>query len=469
VSAPTNVLVVGGGISGLVCAWRLRQQRLPVILFEGSSRFGGVIGAVEKSGFLFDLGPQSFTATAPLRALIEELDLAGELLFADPGAPRYILFRGKLQPVRPSPPALLRSPLLGWRTRLRLLTEPLRHASPPQDDESIAAFVRRKFGEDLLANLVAPFVSGVFAGDPEKLSLRSAFPGVHALEEQYGSVLRGAMKSRPRVPREKGRESSLGNFRRGMVTLPQALVQKLGEAAQSGVEILALQRSAGENPSEGFELSYRQGGMLRQLRASAVVVATPTDQASNLLQQIDPRFPEAFAQIEYAGVAQVSAGYRMAQIAEPLASQERGFGFLVPRAEGLRLLGTVFSSFLFPGRAPTQPEQMASFTSFLGGATDPQLCQQTEDRIAEIARTELAKVLRIGGPPVVENVWRSQRALPQYNLGHQRVVAALRQLCAEISGLFLAGNYLSGPSLGSCIEQSNQTAEAVAGRIATRA
>lgn len=414
----TAAAVIGGGISGLTCAWRLRQVGVPVILFERGPRFGGVIRTLEKGGFLFDIGPQSFTATPPLSALIQELGLADQLLFADAAAPRYILFRGKFVPVRPSPPALLRSPLLGWGTRLRLVTEPLRRGSPPDNDESIADFVRRKFGEDLLCNLVAPFVSGVFAGDPEKLSLRSAFPAAHLLEEKYGSVLRGAMKSRPKGPRKKGGESTLGNFRSGMATLPKSLAAKLGDAAQPETELLSLRRvEEGSRPA--FELCYRQDGVERQIRAASVIVATPTGHAANVLRELDPRFAETFAQIEYAGVAQISAGYRVEQIGEPLA-HSAGFGFLVPRTEGLRLLGTVFSSFLFPGRAPSEPTKMASFTSFLGGATDPQLCRETPERIADIAHTELAKVLKISGPPVVENVWSSERALPQYNLGHQK-------------------------------------------------
>ena len=151
-----------------------------------------------------------------------------------------------------------------------------------------------------------------------------------------------------------------------------------------------------------------------------------------------------------------------------LAEQPRGFGVLIPRTEGLRLLGIVFTSFLFAGRAPQQPEKMVSFTSFLGGATDPAICNRPEDTLAEIARTELSQVLGIAGPPVAEHVSRWERALPQYNLGHNRLVAGLKTLCAETPGVFLAGNYLTGPSLGGCIEQANTTANDVAEFLASR-
>ncbi len=216
----SKILVIGGGISGLACAWRLRQLDRPVLLLEGGPRFGGVIDTVAQNEFRFDIGPQSFTNTQALSELIDELGLGSELLQADPRAPRYILKNrrlvglgsellqadprapryilkgGRLVPAPLSPPHLLLTPLLGARTKLRIISEPFRQTRPPETDESVAAFVRRKFGADLLANLVAPFISGVWAGDPEKLSLASSFPSVRRLEERYGSVIRGAMKQR---------------------------------------------------------------------------------------------------------------------------------------------------------------------------------------------------------------------------------------------------------------------------------
>ena len=311
----TNVLVIGGGISGLACAWRLRQLGIPVQLLERAPRFGGVIGAVEKNGFFFDTGPQSFPATPTITALVEELGLGGELLRADPRAPRYIFLRGRLVPVPFSPPALLRSPLAGWRTKARLLSEPLRRARPPESDESVAAFVRRKFGQDLLTNLVAPFVSGVYAGDPEKLSLRSAFPALHQLEQEYGSVLRGAIKSR----RKRGAGTGEGdtgapascNFKRGITALVDALGHKLGPAARSGAEVAMIRGHAGITPTKstgGFAVACVEGGITQPLGASAIVIATPTSQAARLLAGVNPAFADVLLKIEYAGVAQVSRG-----------------------------------------------------------------------------------------------------------------------------------------------------------------
>ena len=187
-----QAIVIGGGISGLVCAARLRERGLRVALLEESARAGGVIESVARDQFLFEGGPQSFVTSPGLLELVAQLNLDAELVRANPRAPRYILLHGRLQPAPLAPPSLLTTGLLSARTKFQMFTEPLGHSHPPEPDESIADFVRRKFGGDLLNRLVAPFVSGVYAGDPERLSLRSAFPSLHEWEMKYGSVIRGA-------------------------------------------------------------------------------------------------------------------------------------------------------------------------------------------------------------------------------------------------------------------------------------
>jgi protoporphyrinogen/coproporphyrinogen III oxidase len=462
---PTSkkILVIGGGISGLACAWRLRQSRCDVLLLERSGRFGGVIDTVHQDGFLFDIGPQSFLNTPAVSSLVEELGAGGELVRADARAPRYILKQGRLIPAPLSPPQLLLSSLIGAKTKFRLLSEPLRKSKPPAEDESIAAFVRRKFGEDLLTNLVAPLISGVWAGDPERLSLASAFPSVHQLEERYGSVIRGAMKER----RQSGGRPALCNFRQGVATLTAALARRLADSIRAGAEVTAVRRSQGSH--HNFAVTYSYKGANHSLETAALVCAVPANEAARLLASIEPRYREILTQIEYVSVAQVAAGYRLEQITRPApGSSLNGFGFLVPRTEALRTLGTVWNSSLFPERVPQgadpqRAEKMASFTSFLGGALDPEISSASEAELAKVAHAELAPVLGITGFPAAQHVARWERALPQYNIGHGRVLSALQDLCASTSGVFLAGNYLAGPSIGSCIEQANTVAEA-AGR-----
>jgi oxygen-dependent protoporphyrinogen oxidase len=433
----------------LACAYRLKQAGIPVRVLEAGTRPGGVIATIERDGFRFDLGPQSFLSTEPLLKLIDALGLKDSLVQADPKASRYILSEGKLICAPMSPPGLLTTPLLGSRTKWRIYSEMAQRTQPPSDDESIAAFVRRKFGDELLEKMVGPFVSGVYAGDPEKLSLRSAFPKVHEFETTHGSVLRGAMKSRP--PKEEPR-NGLCSFREGMESLPRALGARLGEMFVTECSVAAVRRGKA-NGKPWFEIDIDRNNHRETISASAVVMAAPTETASKILQSLSDQFPLAFARIEYAPVAVVSAGYRREQFQKPV----NGFGVLIPRTENLHVLGTVFNSSLFPGRAP---DGMDCFTSFAGGATDAKLLDLSDDDLVQTICGEVARVLQITGQPTVTNLYRYARAIPQYNVGHSQIVASLGALTSAIPGLFLAGNYLSGPSVGACVDQANQTADA---------
>jgi oxygen-dependent protoporphyrinogen oxidase len=452
-SAKEAAVVIGGGISGLACAYRLRQLGVETTLLEADSRVGGLIGTAERDGFLFESGPQSFQGTPALLGLIRELGIEGELLKADSRAPRYILRHGRLHKVPMSPQAVLTSSLLGPGSRWKIVSEPLRMTRPPSDEETVAGFVRRKFGHEILEYLVAPFVSGVYAGDPEKLSLRAAFPTLEEWEREYGSIIRGAMKSRTAQasPKEKG-SPPLCSFRKGLGALAQALAERLGGTVRTGVRAEGLRR-ADTPSSSGYEIRTAQGGRSEALVARAVVLATPAYIASHLAATLSPPLAHTLSGIAYAPVAVVAAGYYAHQFTQP----PQGFGFLVPRSEKYHTLGTVWNSSLFPGRAP---HENVAITSFVGGATDPEIVAKTEEEIAAIVEAENARIMGITGPPLASAVWKHTKALPQYNLGHAHIVRAIRDAESGIPGLFFSGNYLEGPSLGKCVEQGFQTAEA---------
>jgi protoporphyrinogen/coproporphyrinogen III oxidase len=448
ISAP--VIVIGGGISGLACAFRLKQRGMPFLLLEQSNRFGGVIQSIQQDGFLFERGPQSFTLTAPLNELIEAVGLSGELLRAPSRMPRYIYVGGKLVAAPMSPFSLLTTSLLSASTKWKLLTEPLRRTHPPAEDESIASFVRRKFGASLLDNLAAPFVSGVYAGDPEQLSLRSAFPQVHEWEKNHGSLLRGAirkMRSRPKNPNAQ-KTRGICSLQRGVSSLFDALGTNLGDSARLGVGVDAVIRNDSAH-QERFEVrrTFSDTQRTESLAASAVICATETAPAGAMLAASSEQFAKSLARIPYAPIAVVSAGYRRGAVGRALD----GFGFLVPRKEGLRVLGCVWNSALFPGRAP---EGQVLLTSFAGGAVNPELCTWSEDRIASAVHEDISRVLNINERPVVQSVHVHQRAIPQYNLGHFRIMTELQWTCDATPGLYLAGNYLEGPSMGACVERS---------------
>jgi len=453
----TPVAIIGGGICGLACAYRLHQLGIPALLLESSEQVGGLIATVEKDGFLFESGPQSFQGTETLLKLINELGIEQDLQKANPKAPRYVLRHGRLEKVPMSPQAILGSSLISVSSRLKIVSEPLRRTKPPGEEESVANFVRRKFGHEILEYLVSPFVSGVYAGDPELLSLKAAFPTLEEWERQYGSVIRGAMKSRPEKGSRKG-PPPLCSFRQGMDKLTQAIADKLRGQAISGTRATSIRRASLASGTAQYEIRVVRGGQEETIAARAVVVATPAYVASHLLIEVSAPLAKSLSSIAYAPVAVVAAGYHTRQTAHPM----NGFGFLIPRAEKLRNLGTIWNSSLFPGRAP---EGMMSITSFIGGATDTEIVEKPEAEIAAIVHAENSKILGIEGPPAASVVWKHPRALPQYNLGHGHVVEAIRKAERETSGLFFSGNYLEGPSLGKCVEQAFAAAESVSSKL----
>jgi len=450
-----RIVVVGGGISGLACAWRLAQLGLPVLLLEQEARPGGVIRTVRQDGALFEAGPQSFLLTAPLYGLLREIGLEQDLLRANPRAPRYVYLGGKLNRVPMAPPGMVFTSLLSAGTKWRLVTEPFRTSTPPETDESISDFIRRKFGTDLLDHLVAPMVSGVYAGDPERLSLRSAFPALHEWEKQHGSVLRGMIKSlsgKKKKARAPAGAKGLVTLREGNASLPARLTESLGDAVSAGTRAVAVRR--GPEGGAAFELDCETKGGRETLSAAAVVVAAPAGVAARLLAPLVPAAAE-LGRIAYAPVAVVAGAYATEHLRRPLS----GFGFLVPRSERLRILGTVWNSSLFPGRAP---EEQTSLTSFVGGMTDPSAGSLPDEALFQTVESELRRILGVFGTPRSRFAQRWAQAIPQYNLGHAELV---RKVCAaleRVPGLVLAGSYLDGPAVGACVAAANRAAEQAA-------
>jgi len=451
-SESLQVVIVGGGISGLACAVRLRQLGVPVILLEASNRVGGLIGTSEQDGFLFESGPQSFQGTETLLGLIRELGIERELCQADPRAPRYVLRRGRLQKIPMSPQAILGTSLLGIGARWKVVSEAFRKTTPPSEDESIAAFVRRKFGHEILEYLVSPFVSGVYAGDPETLSLRAAFPTLNEWEREYGSVLRGAMKSRSDDPATRS-APPLCSFRRGIGSLPRSMGARLGDAAQTDACVEAIEPASAHN-LRGFRVAALRNNSRQVLDAQAVVMAAPAHVAAHLLALVAPHLAQKLSGIAYASLAVVATGYYKKQASAPLD----GFGVLIPRSERHRALGIVWNTSLFPGRAP---EGQMVLTSFIGGTTDPEIAKKPKEEIAAIVQKDHQKILGITGSPIASAIWVHHKALPQYNLGHGHIVQAIREAEQSVPGLYFAGNYLEGPSIGKCVERGFQVAESV--------
>jgi len=449
-----RVVIIGAGISGLACAYYLRSRHIPFLILEKSHRVGGLIDSEQDGGFLFESGPQSFRLTPPLKKIIDAAGLGDAVLKSDPRAPRFILHGGKLVLAPMSPVSLLFTSLLDTRAVFRVLGEPLRHTQPPMADESVAAFVRRKFGDQFLQNFVAPFVSGIFAGDPEKLSMRAAFPEVHEWESRHGSVLRGAIKSMKRAKKDDPAARGLCTLKRGNSSLAAGLGRLLEAEINLECGVASIAEAPQDKAPARFDIFFERAGELGCFSALAVIVATEAPSTAALLTEVAPEFAPVLQSIPYAPVAVVSLGYRRTALGEPLG----GFGFLAPRSEKVHTLGTVFNSSLFPHRAPADHVLV---TSFLGGTSEPQAVSWSDELLVDTAHAELARLLRISGRPTISRVTRYERAIPQYNLGHLQKVARLGESCRAHPGIFLAGNYLAGPALGACVEQAERVAAEV--------
>ncbi len=463
-----RVIVIGAGISGLACALRLHQSGIHVLVLEASDVAGGMIASFEKNGFLFEAGPQCPRFARPLWELVREAELEDEFVRSAPQTTRFILKGGELHEAPFSVGRFVSTRLVGASSKYRLLTEAVRRARPPDGEESLAEFVRRKFDDDVLAYLVDPFISAIYAGDIEKMGVESAFPFLARWERENGSVLRGAIRSsKPSVSgglqavsSPAGRKTldlaeslpRMGSFRTGLAALPQAIAGKLGDSISFGTRAESIEPAAANGDSgSGWRLRLSDG---EEVSASALVVTAPAYEAARLLQKAASKLSRMLAEVPYAPMAVVSSGYDRAQVRNPL----RGFGLMIPRREKLNTFFSVWNSSVFPGRAP---EGKVLMTAFTGGAANPAIVERDEAAIAQIVEGEMSTVLGIEGPPVERSVWKYPRALPQFNLGHARRIAAVREALEGLPGLYLAGNYLQGRSLGDCADLGSRTADKV--------
>ena len=450
----TDVIVIGGGISGLACAWGLQQRGIRVVLLEAAARPGGSIGTAREQGCLLEAGPNSALDTTPLIAqLLDELGIAGERISANAAARnRYILRDGRLTALPLSPPEFLRTSLFSTRAKLRLLCEPFIARNAPDVEESVAGFVRRRLGGEFLDYAINPFVAGVYAGDPEALSVRAAFPRLHELEQAHGSLILGYLlgaRARARNPEKSKQAAPMFAFRDGMQTLTDALARRLAQ-----VELAT--ETVGIAPGKtSYAVTASSGNAQRELRARAVVLATPAYAAAKLAMPFAPAAGAALAAIPYPPVAVVISAYRRDAIRHPLD----GFGVLVPQREERNTLGTIFSSSLFDNRAPPD---LALLTTFVGGMRQPELARLNESEIVAIVHAEHVAMLGARAHAKFVRVKRWARAIPQYTLGHLGRIATIEGAERNFPGMFFCANYRGGVAIGDCIKSADRAASQVA-------
>ncbi|MEP7211502.1 MAG: protoporphyrinogen oxidase [Acidobacteriota bacterium] len=442
-----RVCVIGGGISGLCVAYRLKKAGIDVTLFEKGQKAGGNITTEIRDGFLYEHGPNSALASRELLGLIDELGLTDEIAKIDPNSKkRFIIRDGKLVALPSGLGDFVRGKAFSGKAKLRLLKEPLVPGNS-SNGESVASFFERRLGKEVVDYAVDPFISGIYAGDPTQLSVKHAFPKLFDLEKNFGSLLKGALFSKKdktaRLP--KGTPRSV-TFKRGMQAMSDALAKQLGDSIRLGTAVTRIQR----NGDNGYTVASDQGEEV----FDAVVLSTPAGAASRLTAELDPPLSQVLGGVYYAPVSVVITGFK----SEHVGTDPAGFGFLVPGSEQRKVLGSLWTSSVFENRAP---DGHHIFTTFIGGSRNPALSERSGAELIVIALDELRQLMGTTGEPVLTAVKKWERAIPQYNIGYEKVIDAIEDSQKNNDGFYLCSNFYKGISVGDCVKNGIATAENV--------
>ncbi|GAB4366098.1 MAG: protoporphyrinogen oxidase [Deltaproteobacteria bacterium] len=460
----TRIVIVGAGISGLATAHYLLRDLAaagrsvePVIL-EAEKVPGGKMRTIVEEGFRMEWGPNGFLTNKPFTLdLVRELGIEDRLCpSSDLARKRFIYSGGTLHRLPETPPAFLSSKLLTLRGRLRVMAEPFAKGPPRGVDESLGDFARRRLGKEALEKLIDPMVTGIYAGDPDRMSLRSCFPLICELEEKYGGLVRGMISL--------ARERKKAGVRREMTAGPGGVLTSFDDGAQTLIEVLAERLAEGLHlgvSAHGVKyrdgrpiLSIREDGQNGEIDADVVLFATPAYAASEILRPLDGDLGDALAGIPYSPISVVALGYDKATLSHPLD----GFGFLIPRGERRQILGALWDSSVFPNRAP---EGKALIRAMVGGVRAPELAALPEKELLELTRTELAAIMGIDAEPALSRVFFHEKGIPQYLVGHGRLLDRIDERLAAHPGIFVNSNAYRGIALNDCVRESKTVAERI--------
>lgn len=442
-----SVVIVGAGISGLTTAYWLNKDGFDVKILESKSDAGGAMETIREKGFLVDFGPNSGLETTPLiRKIVDEVGLSNEMIYAnDSSNKRYILKNGELHTLPTSLPAFIRTKLFSPKAKFRVLAEPFIGKSDDGYYQSIAQFVRRRLGQEFLDYAIDPFVSGVFAGDPHKLSVKSAFPKLYRLEEVYGGLVKGLIKGakeRKKRAEQSKQSAKMFSFINGMQTFPKAIASKLSDKIVYECKVQSI-----ELRDNKWRLKYDKNGKIEEINSDYILSTIPVQNAAKVFSGLDNNFQQHSDNIYYPPVMVLYLGFNKKEIGKNLD----GFGYLIPSKEKKSFLGAIWTSTIFPNRCD---DDKAAFTLFIGGARSPYLFDIEKEKLLGKVLSEFKNIMQIKTDPVFikERMW--QRAIPQYNLGYIEHENYFDNFEKENPGIFISGNFRGGISVGDCVKNS---------------
>jgi oxygen-dependent protoporphyrinogen oxidase len=451
-----RLVIVGGGISGLSLAYFLLEHKpsLDIVVLESEKKAGGKIWTDRADGFLCEGGVNGFLDNRPRTLeLVRKLAITS-LKSSDTARKRYIFSDKKLHLLPESPISFFSSNLLSLYGHLRILYEifvPKRGGN----DETLADFARRRLGKEAYEKLIDPMASGIYAGDPEAMSLKSCFPRIYELEKKYGSLIRAMIKLRKEAKKSgkkvgPGPGGVLTSFYDGMGVIINALKCYLGERLKTNSRVASVDKKGDKY------IIYLSDSS--NLEAEAVVIAVPAYAASEIVKGVDKNLSLTLAEIFYPSISVVCFGYKQDKIKQPLD----GFGFLIPSIEGRKILGTLWDSSIFPNRAP---EGYVLLRSILGGVRKSELALQDEDKLINIVIDELQDIMDIRVQPDFVKVYKHEKGIPQYSLGHGKRLEAISEIISRFKGLYLTGNAYRGIGVNDCIDNSYKLAERIVKKI----
>lgn len=448
-----SIAIIGAGITGLTAAFYLKRHGIPVTVYEASGRVGGVIQSLRKDGFLAEFGPNTLLETSPkISQLIRDAGLQSRRLDPDPKAEaRYVVRYQRPIAMPGSPFGFFTTDLFTLKAKLAVLREPF--VKPRRDgvEESIAQFVVRRFNQEFLDHAIDALVAGIYAGDPYKLSVTHAFPKLKALEDKYGSMIKGQVlgarerKKSGEVAKDRAPKFS---FDEGLQVLTDTLAAQLGEAVKLNTPVVKLTETA---TTEGWKVTTASGGVDH---GGVIFCGTAPKLAELRIEARNAPSLAPLSEIRYPPVASVVLGFRREDVKHPC----EGFGMLIPKIEGFKILGTIFSSSLFPNRAPAGH---LTLTSYVGGERYPDLALLPAEELYELVCEDLLVLLGVCGRPVFQNCILYPRAIPQYNVGYGRYRDLMTEVETKAPGLFLAGHFRDGVSLSDSIVSGCKVAERV--------